>query len=60
LVDQYNLPAVFTEVNGSVSAADVICAETGTTAYALSMVMADSNYFDDMYHNIDTVKEALG
>lgn len=54
------LPAVFVEENGSVSAADVICAETGTQAYKLDMAMADRSYFEAMYHNIDTIKEALG
>lgn len=59
LVNAYDLPAVFTEVNGSVSAADVISAETGVNIYQLSMVMSGSSYFDAMYHNIDTIKEAL-
>lgn len=59
LVAEHNLPAVFTEENGSVSAARVICAETGINAYSLSMAMSGNNYFDTMYRNIDTVKEAL-
>ena len=59
LVNDHHLPAVFTEQNGSVSAADVICAETGISAYSLSMAMADGSYFDAMYHNINTIKEAL-
>jgi len=60
LVEEHALPAIFTEVNGSVSAADVISAETGTAVYSLDMAMSGSSYFDAMYHNIDTVKEALG
>lgn len=60
LVNEHQLPAVFTEKNGSASAADVICAETNIRAFALDMAMAGSSYFDAMYHNIDTVKEALG
>ncbi len=59
LVREYQLPAVFTEVNGSVSAANVICAETGIRVYGLSMAMSGENYFDTMYRNIDTIKEAL-
>jgi ABC-type Zn uptake system ZnuABC Zn-binding protein ZnuA len=60
LVEEHKLPAVFTEANGSVSAADIIAAETGATAFALDMAMAGDNYFDAMYHNIDTIREALG
>ena len=59
LVNDHKLPAVFTEINGSVSAAAVICAETGATCHSLSMGMSDENYFDAMYGNIDTIKEAL-
>lgn len=59
LVNEHDLPAVFTEVNGSVSAADVISAETGTAVYPLNMAMSGNSYFEAMYHNIDTVKEAL-
>ena len=60
LVREHQLPAVFTEVNGSVSAASVICAETGVVAYSLDMAMSGNSYFDAMYRNIDTLKEALG
>jgi len=60
LVQQHNLPAVFTERNGSTSASGVVSAETGTDIFALDMAMAGDSYFDAMYHNIDTVKEALG
>ena len=60
LVQQHQLPAVFTECNGAVSAADVISAETGCAVYPLDMAMSGSSYFEAMYHNIDTVKEALG
>lgn len=59
-VTEHNLPAVFTETNGSVSAADIIAAETGVSVHALDMAMGGESYFDAMYHNIDTVKEALG
>lgn len=60
IVTEHDLPAIFTEINGSVSAADVISAETGAAVYPLDMAMSGSSYFEAMYHNIDTVKEALG
>ncbi len=60
LVQEHQLPAIFTERSGSVSAASVISAETGTGIYSLDMAMAEGSYFDAMYHNIDTIKEALG
>ena len=60
LVNNHQLPAVFTERNGGVSAAEVIAAETGCKLYALDMAMSGDSYFTAMYHNIDTIKEALG
>ena len=59
MVNEHKLPAVFTECNGSTSAAEIISAETGAKIYALDMGMSERNYFDDMKHNIDTLKEAL-
>ena len=59
LVREHNLPAIFTERSGSTSAAGVIAAETGAKVFALDMAMAGNSYFEAMYHNIDTVKEAL-
>ena len=59
LVNLNQLPAIFTETNGSTAAAKVISAETGTNIYKLDMAMAGDSYFDAMYHNIRTVKEAL-
>ena len=59
LVQQHQLPAVFTEVCGSASAADIISAETGAKVFSLDMAMAGGDYFDAMYHNIDTVREAM-
>ena len=58
-VEHHSLPAVFTEKSGSVSAADVISRETGCAVYTLDMAMTGDSYFDAMYHNIDTIKEAL-
>ena len=60
LVRDHSLSAIFTEVNGSVSAAGIIAAETGTKVFTLSMAMGDTDYFEAMYQNIDTLKEALG
>ena len=59
MVREHALPAVFTEKNGSASAADVIAAETGAEIFVLDMAMAGDSYFDAMYHNINTIKEAL-
>ena len=59
-VEHHNLPAIFTEKSGSVSAAGIITRETGCLSFALDMAMAGDSYFDAMYHNIDTLKEALG
>ncbi|MBQ2927959.1 MAG: zinc ABC transporter substrate-binding protein [Oscillospiraceae bacterium] len=59
-VEHHNLPAIFTEKNGSVSAAGIIARETGCESFALDMAMSGNDYFDAMYHNINTIKEALG
>lgn len=59
-IQAHALPAIFTEQNGSVSAAQIIAAETGVKSFALDMAMAGDDWFSAMYHNIDTVKEALG
>ena len=58
-VEHHSLPAIFTETNGSVSAAGIIARETGIEAYALDMAMGGDSYFEAMHHNIDTLKEAL-
>ena len=58
-VEYHDLPAIFTEKSGSVSAAGIIARETGCKSFALDMAMAGDSYFDAMYHNIDTIKEAL-
>lgn len=60
VVREHDLPAIFIEINGSVSAADVISRETGAKVYTLDMAMSGDSYFDAMYRNIDTIKEALG
>lgn len=58
-VEEHHLKAIFTEKNGSVSAAQIISQETGCPVYSLDMAMAGDSYFDAMYHNIDTIREAL-
>ena len=60
LVNDHNLPAVFTERSGSDACAGIISKETGAKIYTLDMAMAGDSYFYALYHNIDTVKEALG
>ena len=60
LVKSNDLPAIFTESNGSTAAAKVISAETGAEIYTLNMAMAGDSYFNAMYHNIRAIKEALG
>lgn len=60
LVQSHNLPAIFVEENGSVSAANVVSAETGTEIYTLNMAMSGKDYFESMRQNIDNIKEALG
>lgn len=59
LIQNRNIPAIFTEINGSASAADIISAEIGIPSFALDMGMT-GDYFETMYRNINTVKEALG
>lgn len=60
MVREHNLPAIFTEINGSDSAAAIIARETGVNVYTLDMAMSGQSYFEAMYHNIDTIKEAMG
>ena len=59
LVKEHQLPAVFTEANGSDAAASVIATETGVKTYALTTAMSGDDYFAAMRQNIDTLKEAL-
>lgn len=59
-VREHDLPAVFTETYGSASAAEVIARETGVKLFTLDMAMGGDSWFEAMYHNIDTIKEAMG
>ena len=60
LINAHDVASIFTEKNGSASSADILHNETGTPVYMLDMAMSGSSYFDAMYHNIDTIKEAFG
>lgn len=55
----YDIPAIFTEVSGSASAAEIIRAETGVNVFILDMALSERDYFAAMEHNITTLKEAL-
>ncbi len=59
LVEHHQLPAIFTETNGSASAAAVVAAETGVEVYTLDMTMSGDDYFEAMERNIRVLKEAL-
>jgi len=60
LVEEYKLPAIFVEENGSTSASGVVSSETGAEIFTLNMAMGKQDYFESMYQNIDNIKEALG
>lgn len=60
LVRENDLPAIFTEQNGSTSAAGVVAAETGVCVATLTMCMGEQDYFTAMRQNIDAIREALG
>ena len=51
--------SVFIEKNGSSAAASIIATETGISCYTLDMAMSADSYFSAMYHNINTIREAL-
>ena len=59
LIEEHNLTAIFVEKNSSLSAAEIISAETGTELFYLNMAMT-GDYFEAMYQNIEALKEALG
>ena len=60
LVRGQDIPAVFTEVNGTADAAELVSRETGCTVFSLDTGISAPDYFEAMRKNIDTVKEALG
>ena len=59
LVDDHDLPAIYTEKSGSTACAKIVSTETGVPIYTLDMAMSGDSYFNAMYHNIDTIKESL-
>lgn len=59
LIREKELPAIFTETNGSSASAEIISRETGVTILSLDMAMAGDDYFTAMYANINAVKEAF-
>ena len=59
LVQDHHLSAIFVESNGADSAARIISAQTKVKIFTLDMAMASDSYFDAMYQNINTIKEAL-
>lgn len=58
IVEAENLPAIFVEMNGSDAAAGIISRETGVPIFSLDMAMAGDSYFDALYRDIDTIREA--
>lgn len=65
LIEEYDIPAIFTEVNGSDATAQAIARETGVEVYQLSMIMSGEGsgiqpYVDAMNANYDTILQALG
>ena len=65
LIQQHDIPAIFTEVNGSDATASAIARETGVEVCQLTMIMSGDGtgiqpYLDAMQANIDTIAEALG
>lgn len=61
LVEDEHIPAVFCEENGEQQTAETVAGQTGAGLYALTMGMDGSaaGCTDAIYHNIDTIREAL-
>lgn len=64
LVEEYRIPAIFTEVNGSDATARAIARETEVQVRPLSMIMSGKGsgiapYLDAMTANVDTILEAM-
>lgn len=65
LIREYDIPAIFTEKNGSDATARAIARETGVSVYQLDMIMSGEGsgigpYLDAMNANLDTIAQALG
>lgn len=64
LIKEYDIPAIFTEKNGSDATAQAIARETGVAVYQLDMIMSGdgqdiSAYVDAMNANYAVIREAL-
>ncbi len=59
LIEAHHIPAIFTEISSSDACASILQAETSVEIFTLDMAMAGDSYFNAMYHNINTLKEAL-
>lgn len=64
LIEEYDIPAIFTEKNGSDDTARAISRETGVEVYQLDMIMSGdgqdiSAYFDALNANYAAIREAL-
>lgn len=61
LVEDENIPAVFCEENGERQTAETVAKQTGTGLFALTMGMdgGAAGCTDAIYHNIDSIREAL-
>ncbi len=60
LLRDQNIPAVFTEINGTADAAELVSRETGCAVFSLDTAISSADYLSAMTRNIDTIKEALG
>lgn len=64
LINEYHIPAIFTEKNGSDATAQAIARETGCKVYQLDMMMSGDGvgldrYLEIMNENYNTIVEAL-
>jgi zinc transport system substrate-binding protein len=65
LIRDYDIPAIFTEKNGSDATAQAIARETGVAVVQLDLIMSGegnsvSTYVDAMNKNLDAIAQALG
>ena len=60
LLQDQGIPAVFTEINGTADAAELVARETGCAVFSLDTAISSANYLSAITQNIDTIKEALG